>query len=492
MKKKMIMQAVLMMCAVFLLQGCAKKDSGDTVNLRWITYQASDVPLDAKEVVAAANAVSKEKTGVTVDLEFQPKEKMNLIMASGEYYDMIFTSSWINDYDRNAAAGLYYDITDLVKEETPLLYSSVDPYWDCASVNGRIYAVPVLKDMGAEDMFRLNADYFEKEKGMVIPERMDFKDIEPFLKAYKEDYPDKYPLDMTKSGPAGYMNFLERIVDPIIVLPFGEGDEASDVVPFYECEDLIERYRLFHKWYEAGYIHPDAATIESTINDKSIPVRFGVAWKGYQGYSNPEDWGFEVKTSIYDGPFLSRSSEQGAMFAVCAACSKERAKACLKYLELLSTDREFRDILAYGIEGKHFEYLENGTVIRTRTGTDRYNTKLFQTGSDVIASVESVSRAIPTDPDQWKKVYEEYRTDGIYSETGSFAYDPKGYENVISALQAIYSNYASELLTGTSDPDEVIPEIRKKMEDAGMDELLFDVRRQLKEWRSREKEAGRK
>ena len=61
-----------------------------------------------------------------------------------------------------------------------------------------------------------------------------------------------------------------------------------------------------HRWYKAGYIHPDAATIDSTAADKSFPVRFGVAWKGYMGYSNPADWGFHVKTPTYEGPFISR------------------------------------------------------------------------------------------------------------------------------------------------------------------------------------------
>lgn len=492
--KKTGMRFLMALIPMFsvLFTGCGKKEEADgVINLRFVTYQAVDVPLDIKEVMEKANAISREKIGVTVDLEFQPGDKINLMMASGEYYDMVYTSSWINNYDKNASAGLYYDITDLVKEKTPELYEYVDPYWDCAAVNGRIYGVPLLKDMGAEEMFRLNADYFEGEKGMVIPERMTIRDIEPFLEVYKKDFPDKFPLEMTKSGPGGYLNFLERIVNPIVVVPFGEGQEAEEVVPFYECEELVEKFRLFHKWYKAGYIHPDAATIESTASDKSIPVRFGVAWKGYQGYSNPEEWGFNVKISTFEGPFLSRSSGQGAMFGVSAACDEKHAEACLKYMELLSTDKKFRDILAYGIEGKHFEYLENGTVLRTPAGRDRYYLMLYQTGPSAAASVESVSRSFLADPDQWKGVFEEYETEGIHSALNGFSYDQTGKEDIIAALQAIYSDYGAELRTGTSDPDVVLPEIKRRMEAAGMDELLQDIRSQLSEW-NRSKETGEK
>ncbi len=476
------------MAVIFALciTGCASSSAigkdpagGDIINLRFVTYDNGSVPLDAKEVIAAANKVSAEKIGVTINLEFQSKEKINLIMASGEYYDMIFTSSWINPYDKFAPAGMFYDITDLVKSETPALYESVGEYWDCAKVDGRIYAVPTLKDMGAEDMFRFNSDYYEGKKGMTIPERMDFAQLEPYLAAYKDDFPDKYPLAMDKSGVAGYYNCVQRVVDPIIVIPYGQ--DTPKAVPFWECTEIMDRYRLLHKWYEAGYIHPDAATIDSTAADKTFPVRAGVAWKGYMGYSNPADWGFNVKTSVYDGPFLSRSSEQGAMTAICAGCDEEHATAALKYLELLAIDRKFRDILGYGIEGKHFNYLKNGTVLRTATGSERYNTKLYQTGSGVNASVESISEDVLSDPDQWEKVYEGYRQDGIYSKTGDFYYDPTPKEDIITALTAIYNGYAAELRTGTSNPDKVIPEIKARMEKAGLDELVSDIQEKLDE-----------
>ena len=463
---------MLLMSVTAVFSGCSQDNGDGTVKIRWVTYSTA-VPADIKEIIAAANAYSAEKIGVTVDLEVQPSEMLNLIMASGEYYDMIFTCEWLNNYDTNAAKGLYYDITDLVKTETPALYETIGDYWEAAELGGRLYGVPTLKDMGSEMMYRLNADYFEGEKGMEIPEFMKFADIEPFLAAYKADYPHKYPLAMDKSGIPGMTNFLERVISTFIFVPYNDDDPK--VKPLWECDELIERYRLLHKWYKLGYIEPDASAIESTASKTDIPVRFGVAWRGYQGYSNPETWGFNVKTSIYDGPYISRATEQGAMTAICAACTEERAKAALKYIELLNTDRKFRDILAYGIEGKHFNYLENGSVMRTKTGNDRYIMSLYQTGSVVNASVETVTTALLADPDQWTKVYKGYKEYGIKSCTDGFVYDQKRNEDIIAAVSAIYQNYATDLRTGTSDPDIIIPKMRSEMEAAGINELLADI-----------------
>ncbi len=301
---------------------------------------------------------------MVVDLEIQPSEVINLIMASGEYYDMVYTCEWLNSFNTNVAKGLYYDITELIETETPDLYSIIGKYWDAAELNGRIYGVPTLKDMGSEMLFRFNADYYEGEKGMTIPEFMKFEDLEPYLEVYKNDFPSKYPMGVSKSGISGFFNSLESVVGSLIVIPYNS--ETPQIIPIWENEEIMDRLRLMHKWYDLGYINPDASAMELSAVPDETPVRFGVAWRGYSGYSNPAEWGFNVKTSIYDGPYISKNTEQGAMTAICAGCDEEHAKAALRYIELLNTDRKFRDIFAYGIEGEHYRYIENKTVLRTR------------------------------------------------------------------------------------------------------------------------------
>ena len=478
--KRCIALVCILMVMISALTSCAtvKDERKGIIHLRWVTY-GSAVPDDIGKIIEAANNYSREKLGIVVDLEIQPTEMINLIMASGEYYDMIYTCEWLNSYDTAAAKGLYYDITDLIKTETPKLYEIIGEYWDAAKVNDRIYGVPTLKDMGTEMMYRLNSDYFEGTKGMTIPEFMNFEDIEPYLEAYKKDYPYKYPLAVTKGGIPGFINFLDRIVGVVCSIPYKS--ETPKVVPIWECEELIERFRLLHKWYNLGYIHPDASALESSGVEKDTPVRFGVAWRGYSGYSNPADWGFNVKTSIYDGPYISRATEQGAMLAICAGCDEKHAKAALRYIELLNTDRKFRDIFAYGIEGEHFNYLENGTVLRTKEGVDRYQVALYPFGSVVNASVESVSTDFLSDPDQWTKVYEGYKEYGIWSKTKGFVYDKTRKEDIIATVNAIYSNYSTDLMTGTSDPDVVIPKMKQELIEAGIYELLDDIQSQLDE-----------
>ena len=65
-----------------------------------------------------------------------------------------------------AGNGYYYDLTEIVKKTAPKLYKAVDPWWEIGTLHGKIYGVPMLKELGAEVFFRMNSDYFEKEKGL--------------------------------------------------------------------------------------------------------------------------------------------------------------------------------------------------------------------------------------------------------------------------------------------------------------------------------------
>ena len=339
--------------------------------------------------------------------------------------------------------------------------------------------MPMLKDLGAEVFFRLNSDYFEGEKGLVLPEEMSFAELEPLLKMYKEDHPSEYPFYLTGSGPLGMFQTHERIVGNYLVIPYSKAGtpEGTKIIPVWEDEEYMEKLRCLHRWYELGYINPDAATTEDMPYSLGNPVRTGTAWTGYKGWSNPEIVGFNVKLVRFIGPNMSRSTQQGALIAVNAAASEAHVRACLKYMELLYTNRQLRDTLAYGIEGRHFNYYED-TVIRTELGSEEYTLDNFQTGPAVSASVVSANEAVLADPDQWQKVYEGYRHAKL-SDTQGFSFGQETMEAERSVLSAIWSNRLAELVTGTIDPDEAIASIGQEMEAAGLDQVREEAQRQL-------------
>ncbi|MBO5552176.1 MAG: ABC transporter substrate-binding protein [Lachnospiraceae bacterium] len=497
MKKKI--NAIIAALLIIALAGCgsqaqpsssaseeknAEAASGEPVQIVWWVYSDGDIPKDLDKVISRANEISTEKIGVTVDMKLLTEEQFDLDMTAGEYYDMTFTCDWCNDFDNNARAGYFRDITDLVPDVAPRLYEAVEPWWKIGELDGKIYGVPMLKDLGAEVFFRLNSDYFEGEKGMTLPEEMNFEDLEPLLSAWKQDNPDGYPLYIGHNGLTGMFQVHEKIVSDFLVIPYSKAgtDEGTKIIPVWEDEEYMSMLRCMHKWYEAGYINPDAATITELPYSLLNPVRSGTAWTGYKGWSDPETVGFNVKLVRYIGPNMSRATQQGSMIAINAAASEEKTEACLKYMELLYTDREFRDTLAYGLEGEHFEYYED-TVIRTDAGAENYLLDNFVTGPAVSASVVSASKENLADPDQWKKVYEGYKN-AKESDTKGFSFDSVNVEAEVTALSALLDDRYHELVTGTVDPDKAMAELSDLMYKAGLQKVIDEAQRQLDEYLS--------
>ena len=486
--RRRIFTLLIAVMLLFSWTSCAggpqEQAPGEPVNLVWWVYSSGDIPNDMAEVIARANEISAEKIGVTVDIVFKTDDQFALDLNTGEYYDMTFTCSWCNDFDGNSRLGYFYDLTDLVREATPDLYAAVDPWWSIGTLNGRIYGVPMLKDLGAEVFFRLNRDYFEGEKGLDLPEQMEFADLEPLLAMYQEDHPDEYALHMGQNGLTGMFQEHERIVDSYLVIPYSKSgtDEGTTIIPIWEDEEYMDMLRCLHRWYELGYINPDAATTTELPYSLHNPVRSGTAWTGYRGWSDPETVGFNVELVRYIGPNMSRATEQGSLIAVNAAASEEHAEACLRYMELLYTDNEFRDLLAYGIEGQHFNYYE-GTVIRTDEGAEDYLLDNFVTGPAISATVVSASPELLADPDQWTHVYEEYEN-ATQSDTRGFSYNGESTEAIRAALNAIWDGYYYELVTGTADPDETMVEIQELMYEAGLQEVIDDAQSQLDDYLS--------
>lgn len=464
-------------------QGDGKSSGNEPIELIWWTYSNDGTaPDDADKVIAAANEISKEKIGVTVNMIYKSPEQFDLDLQTGEYYDMTFTCDWCNDFDLNAGNGYYYDLTDTIEKTAPALYEAVNPWWDIGTLHGKIYGVPMLKDLGAEVFFRMNSDYFEKEKGLTLPEEMAFEDLEPYLKLWKEDNPNDYPYYIPAAGLSGLFQVHERIVSKYLVIPYSKAQtaEGTKIIPVFDDKEYMDMLRLLHKWYELSYINPDAATTVEVPNTIKTPVRTGTAWTGFMGWSDPEAYGFNVKLVRFIGPNMSRATQQGSLIAINAAADDKNVEACLKYLELLYTDRKLRDTLAYGIEGEHFNYYED-TVIRTEAGNSHYMQDAFVTGPAVSASVVSADKNNLADPKQWEKVYEGYK-DARVSDTKGFSFDPTNVEAEIAALDAIWSNYSAELVTGTSDTDKVVKEMRQQMEAAGLDKVREEAQRQLDEY----------
>ena len=476
--KKLCLTLALLLAVAAL--GGASMAAEKPVHLVWWIMTASEAPVDWPEVEAALNAYSAEKIGVICEYKFYDSNQLALVSQTGEYFDIAFTSDYWNDFASNMALGMFRDISGDLDEFPALRDSVLDATWPAVTSGGGIYAIPHMKDIAYEVFWILDTNYFINQKGFEQETHIPFEDIEPYLQAYKQDYPQDYPIKVAYGGLTSWQNALVDWLNMTYLI--GLDWEAQGTDQEYVVKSALEipawqqRLRIIHRWYELGYINPDAAVTESMPRSQAGVVQTGQGWFGAEPI-----WANGAQKPIYiacfDGPCLSTSSVRGALTAVSSFTPHWREALAL--IQLMNTDTWYRETARYGIEGKHYVRNADGTVTRTKRGNTNMGLEAYAQGHYTLGALEaSAFPQVPTDPDQWTKAMEHYASAPVSAAMG-FVPDITGVESECLAIRQVIEEYRRELYTGTSDPDVVVPIILERMKEVGLDRVIGEVQRQL-------------
>lgn len=259
--------AVLMTAS--LMAGCGKKaetnsNGEEIVELTW--YQVGDNQKDDSAVLEEVNKYTEEKIGVKLNIVKvgwgDYNQKMQVVINTGDAWDMCFTCSWTNDYLQNAQKGAFLELDDLLKEEGSEMYDLIDSrFWEAAKVGGKIYGVPSEKEIGNMPMWVFTKELVDKYS-IPYEDLHSLEDLEPWLQLIKEKEPDVVPMYLTKDYSAP--TYMDKIQDPIGI---EYGDDSLTVQNVFDTEKMQSTLDTMRKYYEAGYINKDAATAS---DDKSV------------------------------------------------------------------------------------------------------------------------------------------------------------------------------------------------------------------------------
>ncbi|GAA4653192.1 hypothetical protein GCM10023142_03300 [Anaerocolumna aminovalerica] len=128
------------------------KNDNEVVELTW--YQIGDRQKDADMVIEEVNKYTAEKIGVKLNVINvgwgDYNQKMQVVINTGDKWDLCFTCSWANDYLQNSQKGAFLELDDLLKKEGKEMYDIIDQrFWNAAKVGGVTYAVPSEKEIGS-------------------------------------------------------------------------------------------------------------------------------------------------------------------------------------------------------------------------------------------------------------------------------------------------------------------------------------------------------
>lgn len=461
--------------------------------LTWAQIGFGGGPIDNDMVLEALNEISREKLDVEVIIDYLSSDQISMAIQSGQLYDMYFSTSWYNNFDENVVNGNYADISDALAADAPELYATMpENVWTLAkSDDGRLYGIPVKKDYAPMYFVVYDAE-FAAQNGIVIPDSIqDLSELTPYLTALKaamDEDPSlgQYPIMTAPGNLDADFDYINRAA--MIGVSYG----STQIHSLLEEESVLDRFRTMRAWNNLGLVSPDAASTYE-IEPRTRPLRFVQAWTGYD-YS--PTYGYTAGMTKFAGPYLSEGGVKGGMIGFSSSLEDdpERLALALKYQELVNTDQEYRDILAYGVPGYHFDYRdvadEEGkvlgqVVIRTKEGLSNYSPMQFAQGSYEVRTIETTEANLNGNYpapvlDQWEQYFEDVdKPSTPVSALGGFTFDSEQVQEEIAQISAVKENYLPRLQFGTADTDATILEMHQQMNAAGLQRVINEAQRQL-------------
>ncbi|MFD3259715.1 ABC transporter substrate-binding protein [Paenibacillus lentus] len=450
--------------------------SDKPVELIW--YTIGPPQKDVNRVMEEVNKYTAEKINATVKMKMidfgDYTQKMQVMAASGEPMDILFTSSWAFDYVQNARKGAFMEIDELLETHGQGIKEVLDPaFLEGSKVDGHNYAVPANKELPAQEVYRFNQDLLDKYN-LDISSVRSLEGLEPLLKVIKENEPGITPYaivnDHVPLMPFDYV--IEK-------MPMAVYTDTKDykVVNILETQEAKEILKTMRKFYQAGYISPEAATTTS-VDDLYKSGRWFSDRAATQPLANnlwSASYGYPVTSTPAGDAYVYNWSVMGSMQAI-SANSKYPEKA-MEFLNLLNTDPVLRNMIDSGIEGVHYEKVGDN-VMKNLEESKNYDMPTFSLGNILITYLNENDPA-----DKWEQ-FKEFNASGKNAPLLGFNFDATNVASEIAAVQNVKDEFWASLMTGTVDPEEYLPKANEKLKAAGLDKIMAEAQKQIDEWRA--------
>lgn len=480
MKKKLALLLALVL-AIGAFAGCAgkKTEEGD-ITLKW--YARINKEPDSAEVFQMVSDMAKEKIGAAIDIIALEdySTKIGVINASGEDFDIVYTSSVVNNIYKNVADGNLLALDDLLPKYAPELWKDVDAdVWEGVKINGKIYGIP-------------NQQIFARSPGFMIPtQNFAVLGIDPNKKYEKlADYEDYFKAIKAKTGTYGYMAHgwggdgaqregFELLAGSEMPGAIRYNEENPVVVNQYESQEYKDYIALRRRWVVEGLTAP-MEMVETDLSKYLAPEGEVVPWLITLATNAPgvesdyiKNYDLKVTVTTPGTPLLNTYGLVATMASV--NIDTRYPEKSVEFLNLLNTDPEIYNLMVYGIEGKNYTKLDNGYVELSKENS--YNQPAWAIGNTFNGYLREGQQA---DVHEATKLVNR---NAKRSPVLGFTPDQEPIKVYIANCKAVKDEFAKGLDQGIVDIETAYPAFIEKLKAAGADEIVKELNRQLDEWR---------
>ena len=470
--------------------GAGAVDTSEEVTLRiYAVGNSGDV--HQEELYQRINEITKEKINATIEVTMLSwgdyTTKLPAILASGEDYDLTYTSSWCY-YKTEGPKGAFCELTeDMLKTYMPETYAEYPAdAWEEAKLDGKIYMVPCVSDEFESHGYLIRGD-LRKKYG--VNEIKSLEDLEAYFAAIKENEPGMTPIKGTANEGLNtaavvfpqdyvltYAVTLDGLVAPV--------DSPAKLTSRAYLESAQDFYRRTKSWYDSGYIANDILSSKTTSEDYFKAGQSSLMFVNLNNASdkrkavlqdNPE-WeleyvDFEGDSKVEKTAYISNGMAIGR--------NSKNPERALMFMELCYQDEELYDLINYGLEGVTYTRNEDGTI-----GTPK-DVNMQEIQMDNLAMGIRNSKFNKIKEDEWDVIVskkEDYTARSYTSPLNKITFNMDEVNAELAAINNMFLQYERPLMWGVvDDTDAKLEELLKMYDDAGMQKVLSLANQQIEE-----------
>lgn len=389
--------------------------------------------------------------------------------ADEEIFDLATTASWLGPYVTLVNEETLLDLTPYLDAQPELKESLSESSLKGATINGGIYGIQTIIDGTpmARDYYGWNVAELEKI-GMTTEDVKDIDTIEglePILKAYKEKFPEKYPL-------RGGDGLAFRRINLITTKP----DGSYEINNVYEQDWLKEKFEVTAKYLEAGYLHPEAGYDQASEAQKPADQWLVFKAEGEPGAGST--WTEQNETPVYMTPAAEDTVVYGNIVQGKLTSVYRHTKypeQAVDFIAKAKFDEQIQNILAWGIEGETYT-IENGKAVWIE-GQEIWNPWQNQWSNDVrIPSVEGEA----VDSPEMQELIKRHNAPLIPAVDLGFLPSTELQEKM-DQIGAATTDHMKDVQNGRFASYEIM---LKEAKDAGIDEVVEELKAEFEAWKA--------
>ncbi len=479
MNKKLVKTLSAILAGAMILSGCGNgtSDSEGPTTITW--YVPALLTGNGKDAVfEKVNEILAEKYNLKLDLiaidSGNYDQKLQVMNAAREEYDIAYTAHWRNNYLANVTNDVFVELTeDMLKEYAPKTYEFLgDAAWDATRVDGKIYAVPNWQMMTRGTAVYIPSEYADLA-GVNAEDIKSVDDLTNYIKKLNAVKPEVNEIGGAWSQLITHYNMVEVYEEKMPgVIDFTK--EGKPVVfNQYESKEFADYVALRNSWIAEGYV-----TDKYNPDSKAMSKEFKTAYGSIHQYSPMSastfkaNNGYEADVVKFSDTLMTPSGVTAALTGI--STTSKHPEEALKMIEIMNTDPEIMNLIAYGIEGVDYDKISD-TQIKLREDKKYSGPALYTIGSMANAYL------VDTQPVTLIEDMKAHNDSAVASPLMGFNAKLDNLTLEISNCKTVVNEYLEMLDLGLHGADK-LAEFNANLKAAGVDNIINELQRQIDEW----------